>query len=336
MLWTAPAAPVSLAASVGRALRRAEGESALSQAVLRFDGVTKRYGEFTAVQDLSFAVGEGGVFGFLGGNGAGKTTSLRMALDILRPSEGRIEVLGAQPSRDNAREIGFLPEERGLYRTMKVLDTVVYFGRLKGMEASAARKAALELLERFGLADWAKKQVGKLSKGMAQKVQLATALVNGPRLLLLDEPFAGLDPVNQAILEETITEAAGRGATVIFSTHVMQHAERLCDRLLLLARGRKVFEGTQDEARATLPSRLTLTARADPAGLPGVASTAALRTDPDGWTEYAVELRPHSTPGQLLEACTGQGFALRSFETHRPVLHEVFIHLVGADQEIAR
>ncbi len=207
----------------------------MSKAVLQFENVTKRFGEFTAVRDLSFAVDEGGVFGFLGGNGAGKTTSLRMALDILRPSEGRIEILGAAPSREHAREIGFLPEERGLYRNMKVLDTVVYFGRLKGMEPAAARKAGLELLERFDLADRAKSQVGKLSKGMAQKVQLATALVNSPRLLLLDEPFSGLDPVNQAILEEAIVEAARRGATVVFSTHVMQHAERLCDRLLLLA-----------------------------------------------------------------------------------------------------
>ena len=307
----------------------------MQKPVLLFEKVPKRFGDFTAVEELSFAVPDGGVFGFLGGNGAGKTTSLRMMLDILRPSAGRIEVLGTAPSRESARQIGFLPEERGLYRNMKVLDTVVYFARLKRMEPAAARKSALDLLERFGLADRAKSQVGKLSKGMAQKVQLATALVNSPRLLLLDEPFSGLDPVNQAILEETIVEAAGRGSTVIFSTHVMQHAERLCDRLLLLAKGRKVFDGTQDEARATLPSRLTLTARADPAGLPGVARVAPLRAD-GAWTLYEVELGPESSPGRLLEACTQQGFALRSFDIARPALHEVFIHLVGADQEIVR
>ena len=308
----------------------------MTKTVLRFDAVTKRFGEFTAVRELSFAVGEGGIFGFLGGNGAGKTTSLRMALDILRPSEGRIEVLGTAPSRENASQIGFLPEERGLYRNMKVLDTVVYFARLKGMETAAARKSALDLLDRFDLADRAKSPVGKLSKGMAQKVQLATALVNAPRLLLLDEPFSGLDPVNQHILEEAIVEAARRGATVIFSTHVMQHAERLCDRLLLLARGRKVFEGTQEEARATLPSRLTLTALSDPAGLPGVAAATPLATDGDGWTEYAVELAPQGSPASLLETCTQQGFALRGFDTRAPALHEVFIHLVGTDQEIVR
>ncbi len=308
----------------------------MSRTVFRFDKVSKRFGDFTAVRELSFAVEEGGVFGFLGGNGAGKTTSLRMALDIIRPSEGRIEVLGATPSRENAHAIGFLPEERGLYRTMKVLDTVVYFARLKGMDPAAARKASLDLLERFGLADWAKSQVGKLSKGMAQKVQLATALVNSPRLLLLDEPFSGLDPVNQAILEESIVEAAGRGATVIFSTHVMQHAERLCDRLLLLARGRKVFDGTQEEARATLPSRLTLTAQASPAALPGVASATPRGSADRGWREFEVELAPGESTGALLETCTRQGFGLRSFDIARPSLHEVFIHLVGADQEIAQ
>jgi ABC-2 type transport system ATP-binding protein len=304
--------------------------------VLVLDDVTKRFGDFTAVDRLSFAVPEGGVFGFLGGNGAGKTTSLRMTLDILRPTSGRIEVLGTPPSREHAAQIGFLPEERGLYRNMTVLDTVVYFARLKGMSAAAARKAALALLERLDLADRVKTRVGKLSKGLAQKVQLATALVNSPRLVLLDEPFSGLDPVNQGVLEDVIRDLASSGSTVIFSTHVMQHAERLCDRLLLLARGRKVFEGTQDEARDALPSRLTITSRADPGGLPGIATATPLGAPAGDWTSYRVALAPGAAPGDLLEACTGQGFALRAFDIHRPALHEVFIHFVGADAEIVK
>jgi ABC-2 type transport system ATP-binding protein len=306
----------------------------MSDSVLVLDGVTKRFGDFTAVDGLSFAVPEGGVFGFLGGNGAGKTTSLRMTLDIIRPTSGRIEVMGGPPARDNAAEIGFLPEERGLYRLMTVFDTIVYFARLKQMDQRAARKAAGELIERLGLADRARTPVGKLSKGLAQKVQLATALVNSPRLILLDEPFSGLDPVNQGVLEDLIRELASRGSTVVFSTHVMQHAERLCDRLLLLARGRKVFEGTQEEARASLPARLTLVGRADPAGLPGVASASALGPVEGGWTRFEVALQPAASPGDLLEACTAQSFPLRGFDIHRPGLHEVFIHLVGADQEI--
>jgi ABC-2 type transport system ATP-binding protein len=308
----------------------------MSASVLVLDDVTKRFGDFTAVDRLSFAVPEGGVFGFLGGNGAGKTTSLRMSLDIIRPTSGRIEILGGPPARENAADIGFLPEERGLYRLMSVMDTIVYFAKLKRMGTAAARKSAGDLIDRLGLGDKAKAPVGKLSKGLAQKVQLATALVNSPRLLLLDEPFSGLDPVNQGVLEEVIGEMARKGSTVVFSTHVMQHAERLCDRLLLLARGRKVFEGTQDEARASLPAQLTLTCRADPSGLPGVASATAAGPASDGWTRYQVALKPGSDPGDLLQACTGQGFQLRGFDMHRPALHEVFIHFVGADQEIVR
>ena len=304
--------------------------------VLTLDHVVKRFGDFTAIDDLSFSVPEGGVFGFLGGNGAGKTTSLRMALDIIRPTSGRIEVMGRTPSRENAAQIGFLPEERGLYRRMTVLDTVVYFGRLKGMSSRDARTAAMALIERFGLGDRTRLAVDKLSKGMSQKVQLAAALVNAPRLLILDEPFSGLDPVNQGMLEDLILEMVRGGSTVVFSTHVMQHAERLSDRLLLLSRGRKVFEGTQDEARATLPGRLTLTSLADPGGLPGVLSASAKGAARDGWQDWDLSLAHGADPADLLQACTAQGFALRGFDIHRPGLHEVFLHLVGADQEIVR
>lgn len=305
-------------------------------AILTLDHVVKRFGDFTAIDDLSFAVPEGGVFGFLGGNGAGKTTSLRMALDIFRPTSGRIEVMGREPSRGNAAEIGFLPEERGLYRLMTVFDTVVYFGRLKGMSAAAAGKAAKALIERFGLGEWSGSAVEKLSKGMSQKVQLATALVNAPRLVILDEPFAGLDPVNQSVLEEVVLEMAKAGATVVFSTHVMQHAERLCQRILLLSRGKKIFEGTQEDARRTMPDRLTLTSRADPNGLPGVLSASPIGPEQDGWRDWNVSLAAGANAADLLQSCTTQGFALRSFDIHKPSLHEVFLHLVGGERETGR
>jgi ABC-2 type transport system ATP-binding protein len=298
-------------------------------AVLSFDSVVKRFGDFTAVDGLSFEVPEGGVFGFLGGNGAGKTTSLRMALDILRPSGGRFAVLGGAPGRERAADIGFLPEERGLYRRMTVLDTVVYFGRLKGMSARDARRSAGVLIDRFGLAQWADQPVSKLSKGMSQKVQVATAVVNQPRLLILDEPFSGLDPVNQAVLEAMVLETAGSGATVIFSTHVMQHAERLCDRLLLMARGRLVFQGDVEAARDQLPVRLLVTSRCDPSQLPGVVSAVACGPMGGGWTDYELAVAPGVRPEDLLEMCTAQGFALRRFEPRRASLHEVFLHLVG-------
>lgn len=295
------------------------------------DQVVKRFGDFTAVDGLSFSVPEGGVFGFLGGNGAGKTTSIRMMLDILRPNSGSIAVLGRAPNRANAPQLGFLPEERGLYRLMTVLDTVIYFGRLKGMSAADAVRSTTALIERLGLSQWARTPLDKLSKGMSQKVQLATALVNHPRLLILDEPFSGLDPVNQSVLEEIVLDMARGGATVIFSTHVMQHAERLSDRLLLLARGRKVFEGTQAEARAQLPPRLLLTAQADPARLPGVANAVAAGRPENGWQEWDVTLAPGRSAADLLQHCTATGFALRSFDLHRPSLHDIFLHLVGGE-----
>ena len=294
--------------------------------------MVKRFGAFTAVDDLSFQVPEGGVFGFLGANGAGKTTSLRMALDILRPTAGTIAVLGKPAGRALSGEIGFLPEERGLYRQMTTLETVVYFGRLKRMAAAPARRAAEALIERFGLAAFGHEKVERLSKGMAQKVQLAAALVTKPRLLILDEPFAGLDPVNQAVLEDVVLDLARSGSTVVFSTHVMQHAERLCDRLILIARGRKVFDGDLQTGRALLPTRLTLTAARDPAGLVGVAEVAELGAPAAGWTDYQVALAPGASPAALLEACTAGGFPLRRFEVRQASLHEVFLHLVGGEE----
>ena len=300
-----------------------------SEIALSLDKVTKRFGAVCAVDRLSFEVRQGEVFGFLGGNGAGKTTSLRMVLDIIRPTEGAISVLGRPPGRENATDIGFLPEERGLYRNMSALDTIIYFGRLKGMSPADAKSEGVTLLERFGLSANARSTIDKLSKGMAQKVQLATAVVNRPRLLMLDEPFSGLDPVNQGLLEDEIKRAAAGGATVVFSTHVMQHAERLCDRLLLLGKGRKKFEGTLDEARNVLPARLSVLARQSLADLPGVEKAEDGRDTGDGWREYVLHLQPGVEPGDVLERCFAAGIPLRRFEERRPSLHDVFLHMVG-------
>ena len=299
---------------------------------LSLDNVTKRFDRTLAVDQLSFSVPEGQVFGFLGGNGAGKTTTLRMALDIIRPTDGKLTVLGRAPGRDNAPDIGFLPEERGLYRQMTALDTIVYFGRLKGMTPNDARTEGLALLERFGLGGNARSNIDTLSKGMAQKVQLATAVVNRPRLLILDEPFSGLDPVNQNLLEDEIRRASANGATVIFSTHVMQHAERLCEKLLLLAKGRKKFEGTLDEARAQLPARLSVVAKQPLKGIPGVGSCEPVGPTRDGWQEWDVKLEPGIPAGDVLEACTAKGLPLRRFDERRASLHDVFLQMVGPSE----
>ena len=302
--------------------------------VLTLERVTKRFDQTVAVDDLSFSVEPGTVFGFLGGNGAGKTTSLRMVLDIIRPTSGNIQVLGRAPGRANAPEIGFLPEERGLYRQMTALDTIAYFGRLKGMTPADAKREGASLLDRFGLAANSKQTVDKLSKGMAQKVQLATALVNRPKLLILDEPFSGLDPVNQGLLEEEIRNMSSAGATAVFSTHVMQHAERLCDRLLLLGKGRKKFEGTLDEARAELPARLTVVSRTDPSKISGVESARDRGEAEAGWRRWDVRLDPGVSPGDVLERCVSQQFPLRRFEQVHASLHDVFVHIVGQPETV--
>jgi len=302
--------------------------------ILTLERVTKRFDQTVAVDDLTFSVEPGTVFGFLGGNGAGKTTSLRMVLDIIRPTSGKIEVLGRAPGRANAPEIGFLPEERGLYRQMTALETIAYFGRLKGMTPADAKREGAALLDRFGLAANSKQTVDKLSKGMAQKVQLATALVNRPKLLILDEPFSGLDPVNQGLLEEEIRSISAAGATAVFSTHVMQHAERLCDRLLLLGKGRKKFEGTLEEARAELPARLTVVAKTDPSKISGVESAQDRGEAEPGWRRWDVRLDPGVAPGDVLERCVAQQFPLRRFEQVHASLHDVFVHIVGQPETV--
>ncbi len=292
---------------------------------LALEGVCKRYGAFDAVADLSFTVEPGRIFGFLGPNGAGKTTTLRMALGLIPQSSGRIEVLGADDARSVRDRIGFLPEERGLYRRMTPLDAVVFFAGLKGAPSAQARRRGRAMLEAQGLGPFLHQPMKALSKGMAQKVQLICAIAHRPDLVILDEPFSGLDPLNQQGLEALIRDLAGEGATVIFSTHVMAHAERLCERIVLLARGRKVFDGTVAEARMVAPFRLTLeggAAQHDLAALPGVAD---VMVEPGGGGRRVVTLTPGASAQATLRAAFLRGLDIAEFKMDTPTLHDAFI-----------
>jgi ABC-2 type transport system ATP-binding protein len=308
----------------------------MTEKVLTLDDVVKRYAGFAAVDGLSFDVAKGEIFGFLGPNGAGKTTTLRMILDIVPPTSGRIEVLGAASAIEVRRRIGYLPEERGLYRKMRAAETIAYFAKLRGVGAADARRTALELLERFGLAKFARSRNEQLSKGMAQKVQLLATIAHDPELLILDEPFSGLDPINQQTLEDLIRELSAAGKTIIFSTHVMQHAERLCDRFLIIARGRRRFLGDIAAARAAYPPRLVLRSR-DPAdwlaGARGVLDVAVRATDDPSAREYELTLSAGADPQAILRAAFESGMRLLRFDLARASLHEIFVAIAGEEAQ---
>jgi ABC-2 type transport system ATP-binding protein len=299
---------------------------------LSLAGLTKRYGDFAAVSDLSFEARPGRICGFLGPNGAGKTSTIRMIVGLLAPTSGTMNVLGAADGRGVRSRIGFLPEERGLYRRMTPIDAIVFFAGLKGVAAPEARRRAIAMLEAQGLGEAMRRPIKSLSKGMAQKVQLLSALAHEPDLVLLDEPFSGLDPVNQQSLEAIIRDLAARGATVVFSTHVMQHAERLCDQVVLMARGRKVFDGAVDVARAAAPRRLILEGAVEAAAvaaLPGVTGVEADEALEAGGRRLTATLGAKAEAQDALRAAFAQGLDLRRFELKEPSLHDAFIVLTG-------
>ncbi len=300
-------------------------------AALTLDKVSKRYGEFQAVRELSFAVEKGTICGFLGPNGAGKTSTIRMILGLQPATSGRIDILGADDGRRVRDRIGFLPEERGLYKKMTPIDAIAFFGSLKGVPLGEGRRRAKTMLEAQGLGESSRKKMKELSKGMAQKVQLIASVVHRPEFVILDEPFSGLDPVNQQGLEAVIRGLAADGATVLFSTHVMQHAERLCDKVVLLARGQKAFEGTVAEARATSRRFLELEGAIDPAAaadLPGVTGVETV-SETDGVRVLKAALAPNARGQESLKAAFLGGLDVRRFELREPSLHDAFIDLTG-------
>jgi ABC-2 type transport system ATP-binding protein len=286
----------------------------------RLEALSKSFGEHAAVSGLSLTVPRGCVYGFLGPNGSGKTTTLRLILHILRPDAGRVEVLGKTGSRAANDSIGYLPEERGLYKKMEVRRQLEYLLALKGLGPARARPLVSSWLERFGLSAWADEPVEALSKGMSQKVQFIAAVAAEPELVVLDEPFSGLDPVNQEVLRAAILDLKRRGTTVILSTHDMAAAEEMCDFVCMIHRGRKVLDGTLEDLRRVHGAgtvRVEVEGGAGAlSGLPGVASLRDLGR--------LQEVRVAGDPQALLKALLARG-AVRRFEEVHPTLKEIFL-----------
>jgi ABC-2 type transport system ATP-binding protein len=310
-------------------------------AALEVRNLTKFYGDFKAVDDVSFSLPKGSIYGFLGPNGAGKTTTIRIILDIIKPSSGSLTILGHPTALQVRHRIGYLPEEKGLYKKMKTWAIVAYFATLKGLDRKAAKTRAFELLERYGLKDFATKPTDALSKGMGQKVQMLASIAHDPEFVILDEPFSGLDPVNQQVMEEIIRDMARRQRTILFSTHVMQHAERLCDRILLIAQGKKIFDGTIPQARGLLPRRVQLETEDDLAPLRNLPDVISLKQAPplnghaNGACHWELELGRAADPQIILQRCFEKQIRLRSFNQSEPTLHEVFVRLVGPEAKEA-
>jgi ABC-2 type transport system ATP-binding protein len=305
-------------------LREAQPERIETDLAVEAIDLVKDFNETRAVDGVSLAVPAGSIYGILGPNGAGKTTLLRMLLGIIDPSSGTRRVLGRERPLDAAPEIGYLPEERGLYPAMHAREAIAFMGALRGLPLAEGRRRADALLAEHGLAEWAKKPIRALSKGMAQTVQLLGTIIHNPRLIILDEPFSGLDAINQARLEELIRREATNGATIIFSTHVIAHAERLCERIAIIARGRVAFDGSVAEARGRLRPIVRLRTRAKDGDW--LAAIPANARNEGG--EIVFEL-PEGGPEPLLKALIDGAAGIETLAIERPGLHDAFVAIAG-------
>lgn len=296
------------------------------RAAVEAKGLVKYFGGRRVVDGVSLSVPEGAIYGVLGPNGAGKTTTLRMLLGIIEPDEGTRQLLGHSRPLDVASEIGYLPEERGLYPAMTPREAIAFLGALRGLPLSEGRRRADALLEANGLGEAARRPIRTLSKGMAQTVQLLGTIVHKPRLIVLDEPFSGLDPLNQQRLEGLIRAERDRGATIVFSTHVMGHAERLCEALTIIGGGRVRFTGSVEAARRTLSPRVHLvTRRADGAWRDALPADAKAQPGENGWR---FTLPPDGIEPLLARLIEG-GAGIESLSIERPSLHDAFVAIVG-------
>src|SRR5579872_368541 len=310
-----PAAPVSTSAERRR-----------SPASVELQNVRKCYDEFVAVADLTLHIKPGGIYGLLGPNGAGKTSTIRMIMGITMPDAGQITVFGDPLSRAHMNQFGYLPEERGLYKKMKVLDHLVFLGQLKGLSAPEANKRANQWCERFEFTAWTGKKVEELSKGMQQKVQFIGAVLHDPRLIIMDEPFTGLDPANAVVLKDVLLEMAKSGKTILLSTHRMDQVERLCQSICLINHGRAVLEGDLNQIKARY-GRHNVQIKYD-----GDARFLQEKRLVESFNDYGnyveIHLAPGADPQELLHLASANA-RLDKFELMEPSLEEIFIDVVG-------
>ncbi len=310
----------------------------MADLALELRGITKRFGAFVAVRDLSLDVPRGAVYGLLGPNGAGKTTTIRMILNVIAPDSGTITVLGASNIAPGLLDrLGYLPEERGLYKKMQVRRLLRFLAELKGVDAKTANRRIDEWLDRLSLRtpekDWGAAKVDELSRGMQQKVQFIGTLLHDPEVVILDEPFSGLDPINAQALKDTVVELKHRGKTVIFSTHLMDNAERLCDSVCIIARGDKVLDGTVNGVKSEHHKRnIALSLEGSPSG-----EVATVLADPslvlkmdDNNRYFELEMAAGGDPQRLLQRLVGAGAQVQRFELIQPSLHQIFLDRVGA------
>jgi ABC-2 type transport system ATP-binding protein len=297
---------------------------------LRIEGIRKSFRSTHAVNGLDARIPRGSVCGLLGPNGAGKTTSIRMTMDIIRPDAGKILLFDDKSPGEAKERIGYMPEERGLYAKMTVRRFLSYIGAIKGIPGSTVRKRVPEWLERVGLQDWAGHKVEELSRGMQQKVQFICAVLNDPELLILDEPFSGLDPINADVLKDIILDINGKGKTIIFSTHVMEQAEQLCDYILLINKGKNVLSGTLGEIKAQFPSDTVLVQlEGESEWIKGLPEVRAVEGSSNS---LVIKLNSGADEQALLRALVGRVRVLK-FALTTPSLHEIFVQRVESSHE---
>jgi ABC-2 type transport system ATP-binding protein len=286
--------------------------------------VVKSFVDKIAVDDLSFSVAQGEMFGLIGPNGAGKTTTIRMMMDILKPDSGEVTILGEKLNETTKNKLGYLPEERGLYKKLKVIDSIVYLASLKDVDRHSAAERADELLKQTGMSASKNKKVEELSRGMGQVIQFIVTIIHDPQLLVLDEPFAGLDPVNTELLKGMLADLRNQGKAVILSTHQMSQVEELCDRILMINNGQKVLYGDLGEIKARYRGNaLLLDAEGELGEIPGVTGKRVHK----GYTELMLDGK--TSPQQVLTHLINRGMVINRFEVATPSLNEIFLKEVG-------